>query len=192
VITSLEHAPAAGEVGQLQRLKVAGIPVVETTVLMGLEVEFYQLGNLAEQLRRTFAGVFGARLDEEKLEAASAQAERLLRESYLLPERSEEVKAALPGGSLLVRYAGEAPFSLEPGPQEALWALKRLWASRWQVDAVLERAPELAPPEVPSLIQAVQGSLELDPILSQQASQVLGAAVRIWSSSGRAVWVAVS
>jgi len=190
VIFPLEKAPAVGEVGQLQQLKAAGIDVVDTIVLSGLETEFYQLGNLAEQLRHTFSGVFGARLDEEKLEAASAQAERLLRESYMLPERSDEVKVALPGGRLLVRYAGEAPFSLEPSKQEALWALKRLWASRWQVDAVLDRAPELAPPEVSSLIQAVGAELEPDEVLSERAFQVLGEEVRVWASGGRVVRVA--
>lgn len=189
MIFPLERAPAVGEVAQLQRLQAAGIRVVDTVVLSGLEAEFYQLGNLAEQLRRTFAGVFGARLDEEKLEAASAQAERLLRESYLLPERSDELKAALPGGKLMVRYAGEAPFSLEPGRQEALWALKRLWASRWQVDAVLDRAPELAPPEVSSLIQAVGEELETDEALAERASQVLGEEVRVWTSGGRVMRV---
>lgn len=189
MIFTLEKAPAVGEVAQLKKLKADGIAVVDTVVLSGLETEFYQLGNLAEQLGRTFGGVFGARLDEEKLEAACAQAERLLRESYLLPERSDQVKAALPGGKLLVRYAGEAPFSLEPGEQEALWALKRLWASRWQVDAVLDRAPELAPPEVSSLIQAVGEGLEPGEALSERASQVLGEEVRIWASSGRVVRV---
>lgn len=189
MIFSLEKAPAVGEVGQLQRLKAAGVAVADTTVLLGLETEFYQLGNLAEQLNQTFAGVFGARLDEEKLEAASTQAEKLLRESYMLPERSDAVKVALPSGQLLVRYAAEPPFSLEVGQQEALWALKRLWASRWQVDAVLDRAPELAPPEVPSLIQAVGNGLDLDSALSERASQILGEAVRVWVSGGQVVRV---
>ncbi|RIH82655.1 hypothetical protein Mterra_02572 [Calidithermus terrae] len=185
MIFPLNKAPAAGEVADLQKLQAAGLPVVATVVLQGLEAEFYQLANLAEQIRSAFAGVFGARLDEERLEAACAQAERLVRESYLLPERAEEVRRVLPGGPLLVRYAGEAPFALEPSSQEALWALKRLWASRWQVDSVLERAPTLAPPEVASLIQAAGGDLLPDEALAQRASAVLGRGVQVWASSGQ-------
>jgi len=190
MIFPLTKAPDTNEVAQLKRLQKAGMAVVPTLVLIGLETEFYQLNNLAEQVQRTFAGVFGARLDEEKLEAACTFAEKLLRESYMLSERSEEIKQAFPQEPLLVRYAGEAPFSLEPSKQEALWALKRLWASRWQLDAVLDRSPELAPPEVPSLIQAVQNGLEVDQALSQKASQVLGQAVQVWVSEGTVARVA--
>lgn len=193
MIFPLAKAPATGEIAWLQRLQQAGIPVAPTVALVGLEEEFYRLNNLAEQIRKAFSAVFGARLDEEKLEAACAFAEKLLRESYMLPERSDEVKQALPEGRLLVRYAGEAPFTVEPGKQEALWALKRLWASRWQVDAVLDRSPNsganLAPPEVPSLIQAVRDDLETDEALSQKASEILGQTVRVWTSEGLAVRV---
>lgn len=193
MIFSLDKAPSVGEVAWLKALQQAGVPVAPAAVLVGLEEEFYRLGNLAEQIRRAFAGVFGARLDEEKLEAACGFAEKLLRESYLLPERSDEIRQVLPEGRLLVRYAGEPPFAIEPGKQEALWALKRLWASRWQIDAVLDRGPTslsgLAPPETPSLIQAVQNGLEPDQALSQQASQVLGQAVQVWASQGQVVRV---
>lgn len=99
------------------------------------------------------------------------------------------MRAALPEGPVLVRYAGEAPFGLETGKQETLWALKRLWASRWQVDAVLQRGPGLAPPEVASLVQ-VADELVLDEALSAQAGQVLGRSVRVWASQGRVVRVA--
>ncbi|GIW28491.1 MAG: hypothetical protein KatS3mg070_1854 [Meiothermus sp.] len=191
MIYSLEQAPKQplGEVADLQQLLKAGLPVTPTLVLEGVETEFYQLGNLAEQIRRAFEGVFGARLDEEKLEKACAFAEKLLRESYLLPERADEVRAALPEGPVLVRYAGEAPFGLEAGKQEALWALKRLWASRWQLDAVLLRGPELAPPEAASLVQAAGDELVLDEALSAQAGLVLGRAVKVWASQGRVVRV---
>lgn len=193
MIFSLDKAPPVGEVASLQSLRQAGIVVAPTVVLVGLEEEFYRLANLAEQIRRAFAGVFGARLDEEKLEAACGFAEKLLRESYMLPERSDDVRQALPEGRLLVRYAGEAPFATSPGKQEALWALKRLWASRWQVDAVLERDPrslaDLAPPEAASLIQAAGTDPEVAEGLSQQASQVLGRAVQVWASQGQVVRV---
>lgn len=184
MIFSLQQARATGEVADLQKLQAAGMPVAVTVVLQGLEAEFYQFANLPEQIRRAFAGVFGVRLDEEKLEAACARAERLVRESYLLPERAEELRRVLPEGRLLVRYAGEGPFALEPSSLEALWALKRLWASRWQLDSVLGRAPELAPPEVPSLLQRVEGELLPDAGLSERASQLLGRSVEVWAAAG--------
>ncbi len=182
-------ADTAGEVAQLKALQAAGLAVVPTLVLVGVETEFYQLGNLAEQIRRAFEGVFGARLDEEKLEQACTFAEKLLRESYMLPERADEIRAALPEGPVLVRYAGEPPFGVEVGKQETLWALKRLWASRWQVDAVLSREPELAPPEVASLVQGVGEDLGPDQALSARASQILGQHVQVWASAGRVVRV---
>jgi len=195
VIFRLREAKDKGEVEWLRRLEAAGLPVAPTLVLGfqgpdSLENEFYALANLPEQIRWAFAGVFGVRIDEERLEAACAQAERLMRESYLLPERADELRRALPDGPLLVRYAGEAPFALVPGRQEALWALKRLWASRWEVDAVLERAPQLSPPEVPSLIQQVSALPDADQDRSARASQALGKEVRVWSADDRIVWVA--
>lgn len=195
MISRLREAKDKGEVEWLRHLEAAGLPVTPTLVLgfqgpNSLENEFYALGNLPEQIRRAFKGVFGARIDEEKLEAACSAAERIMRESYLLPERADELRQALPDGPLLVRYAGEAPFALEPGKQEALWALKRLWASRWEVDAVLEHAPELSPPEVPSLIQQVSTLPDPDEDLSALASQALGKEVRVWSADGKIVWVA--
>lgn len=190
MIFSLEQAPGGfPEVTELQALQRAGLAVAPTWVLVGLEAEFYQLGNLAEQIRRAFEGVFGARLDEEKLERACAFAEKLLRESYLLPERADELRAALPEGPVLVRYAGEPPFALEAGKQQTLWALKRLWASRWQLDAVLSRQPELAPPEAASLVQGAGPALSLDEALSAQASAVLGRSAQVWASLGQVVRV---
>lgn len=188
----LEQAPplpGLGEATDLQRLHEAGLAVAPTLVLVGVEAEFYQLGNLAEQIRGAFAGVFGARLDEEKLERACVFAERLLRESYLLPERAEEIRRALPESPLLVRYAGEAPFAIEHDRQEALWALKRLWASRWQLEAVLARE-NLAPPEEATLVQAVGSGFAQDELLSEQASAVLQRQVRVWVSQGQVVRVA--
>lgn len=175
--------------GQLQRLEAGGLEVAVTLVLVGVEAEFYQQNNLAEQIHRHFEGVFGARLDEAKLETACEKAERLLRESYMLPERADEIRAAAPGGKVLIRYAGEAPFALETGKQEKLWAIKRLWASQWQLDAVLERQPELAPPENSSLLQSVSDDLKADDGLAEKASRVLGRRVQVWTSAGKIVRV---
>jgi len=69
VIFLLEQAPplaaGMGEVADLQKLLAAGLAVTPTLVLVGVETEFYQLGNLAEQIRRAFEGVFGARLTKK-------------------------------------------------------------------------------------------------------------------------------
>jgi len=194
MIFTLENTPTqlAGpgtEVVQLQALQAAGLVVTPTLVLLGLEAEFYQLGNLGEQIKRAFEGVFGARLDEEKLERACKFAQRLLLDTYMLPERSDEIRAALPDGPLLVRYAGEPPFGMEVDKQETLWAHKRLWASRWQLDAVLERQPELAPPEAACLVQSVWNAPTLDETLSAQATLELGQSIRVWACSGRIVRV---
>lgn len=189
MIFTLERAPVTGEVADLQKLQKAGIPVAPTVVLDGLEAEFYEHNNLAENIRKAFAGVFGARIDEEKLETASAFAEKLLRESYMFPERADQIKRALPEGQLLVRYSGEAVFSLEANPQAALWAVKRLWASRWQFDAVLERVPNLAPPETQTLIQQVNGELEPDNALSSRASTILDREIQVWASQGKIIRV---
>ncbi|WP_299428718.1 hypothetical protein [uncultured Meiothermus sp.] len=194
MIFTLEQAPSrlaevTGEVVHLQVLYAAGLVVAPTLVLAGVETEFYQLGNLAGQIRPAFEGVFGVRLDEAKLERACAFAEKLLRESYMLPERSDEIRAALPEGPFLVRYAGEAPFAVQVERQETLWALKRLWASRWQLEAVLERQPQLAPPGVASLVQSVGNTPTLDEALSAQATQALGQGVQVWASAGCVVRV---
>jgi hypothetical protein len=199
-------AAESDELAQLQALQRAGLVVAPTLVLVGVETEFYQLSNLAEQVRHAFAGVFGVRIDEKKLESACTLSEKLLRESYLLPERSEQIRAVLPEGPALVRYAGAPPFGVETGKQETLWALKRLWASRWQLDAVLGRQPELAPPQVASLVQSVgvrlahtrhasnlaESALSLDEALSARASEVLGQRVGVWVCAGRVVRLAPS
>lgn len=190
LIYLLEQAPSTAEVADLKRLQQAGLAVVPTLVLAGVEAEFYGHNNLAEQIERLFAGVFGARLDEAKLEAACAAAERVLRESYLLPERSDAIRRALPESRLLVRYAGEAPFTVEQGSQAALWAIKRLWASRWQLDAVLERQPELAPPEVPSLIQVIGAEVEADAAMLKRVQQIMDSVEQVWAVGGRVVRVA--
>lgn len=153
MIFSLEQAPAKGEVATLQLQAKKGIPVPTTLVLDGLEAEFYQNGNLGEQIRRLFDGVFGARLDEDRLEASCEKAQRLIRETYLFPEHSEEIKKRVPSGRVSVRYSGQKVFEVVDS-SEILFTVKRLWVSRWDMDSVLERAPKLAPEELPVLIQA--------------------------------------
>jgi len=146
-----------GEVACLRELAAGGAELAPTWVVPAwVEDEFYRLNNLPGQLDRLFAGVWGARVDEEKLAAAAERARALIGQSYLLAERGEGFVSALPAG----RYTLRRPGSLElfPGanPQEALWALKRLWAARWSLEAVMERGPDLPEPEA-VLVQADAG-----------------------------------
>jgi hypothetical protein len=187
----LERTRAPGQAALLRQLKQAGLPVAPTW-LLDLEEEFYVLGNLPEQIGRAFLGVFGARLDEDRLETACRTAQQLVRQSYLLPERAEEVIRLIGRGPWLVRYAELAPLenTLHTTPQDTLWALKRLWASRWNLEEVLERSPQLAPPTQPTLIQQVSQWPSLQRDLSSQASKALAQTVRVWASEQQVVWVA--
>lgn len=191
MILPLERTRAPGQAALLRQLQQAGIPVVPTW-LLELEEEFYVLGNLPEQIRRAFTGVFGARLDEDRLEAACHTAQQLVRQSYLLPERAEEITRLIGSGPWLVRYAESSPAesSLSNRPQDALWALKRLWASRWSLEAVLERSPQLAPPSQLTVIQQVHRWPSLHHELSSRASKVLAQNVQIWASEQQVVWLA--
>lgn len=182
MIYALSESRGSGEVAGLRQLAQAGVPVTATWVLEGLEEEFYALNNLPEQISRAFAGVFGIRVDEERLEAASAIAQQAVRQNYLLPERSEKLISALGLGPFAVRYAGELVFAVAPQAQEAVWAVKRLWASCWEIDAVLERSPNLAPPDRPTLIQRLPETPVLNPELSRQASLILGCETVAWTS----------
>lgn len=187
MIYRLPESHSAGEVAGLRQLAQAGVSVTETWVLEGLEEEFYALNNLPEQISRNFAGVFGIRVDEDRLESASARAQQAIRQNYLLPERSEKLITLLGLGPFAVRYADEAVFVVVADPQAAMWAVKRLWASRWEVDAILERAPDLAPPDRPTLIQRLVEPPGSDAELSERASQILAREVRVWASRGLVV-----
>lgn len=156
-ILSLSASRERGEPECLQRLAAAGAPLVETWVVPAwLEDEFYRLNNLPRQLERIFAGVWGTRVDEERLAAASKRAQEALRQSYLLPERGENFVRALPAGPFVLRRPGSLRLWRGADAQQALWALKRLWAARWEAEAVMERGPELPEPEA-VLLQADVG-----------------------------------
>ena len=105
-----------------------------------VEEEFYRLNNLRFQIERLFAGVWGVRMDEEALARAADAARALVRGSYLVAERAEAFRAALPAaGSFRLRRPGEAAVETAEGALEALWALKRVWAQRWSLDEVIRR-----------------------------------------------------
>ncbi len=168
----LTQAQGQGEIRLLQRAQSLGFPVVESWVV-GLWEEFARLNNLSERIQRLFQGVFGVRIDEERLLLAAEEAERAVRESYLLPERAEAFLQALQGkGPFLLRRPGEGSYRLAYTPQEALFALKRLWAEAFRVEAIWERHPLLFPPSAPVLVQAL-GTPGQDPLLEVQEDPFL-------------------
>ncbi len=184
------QAEAPGEVLLLRQAQDLGFPVGETWVVELWE-EFARLNNLAERIGRLFQGVFGVRIDEDRLLLAAEEAERAVRESYLLPERAETFLEALGGrGPFLVRRAGEGVYRPAQTPKEALFALKRLWAEAFRVEALLERYPTLFPPSLPVLVQEVptlpppEGGLLEDPFLSLDLSQALGQRVIAYTWEG--------
>ncbi len=186
----LERAEAKGEVRWLKAAQALGFPVAPTWVVT-LEEEFYRLNNLPERIERLFQGVFGPRTDEERLLWALEEAQRAVRESYLLPERAEAFLKALRGpGPFLVRREGEPAFLEAPTPQEALWALKRLWGEAFRLEALLAR-PHLLPPFRPCLVQEA-GPPEEDPYLSLEISQALGREVVAYAHRGRLVHLEVA
>ncbi|MFN4070924.1 MAG: hypothetical protein ACK4HT_05095 [Thermus caldifontis] len=192
-LTPLAQAEGEGEVRLLRQAQDLGFPVVKTWVV-GLWEEFARLNNLAERIENLFQGVFGVRIDEERLLLAAEEAERAVRESYLLPERAEAFLEALRGrGPFLLRRAGEGVYRLAPNPQEALFALKRLWAEAFRVEAILDRYPPLVPSSLPVLVQEVptlpppQGGLLEEPFLSLDLSRALGQRVVAYAWEGTLV-----
>ncbi|WP_105317162.1 hypothetical protein [Thermus tenuipuniceus] len=189
-LSPLAQAAGQGEVFLLKRAQDLGFPVGGTWVV-GLWEEFARLNNLFERIGRLFQGVFGVRIDEERLLLAVEEAKRAVRESYLLPERSEMFLEVLQGrGPFLVRREGEGTYHLARNPQEALFALKRVWAEAFRAEAILERYPTLFPPSLPVLVQEVttlpppEGGLLEDPFLSLDLSQALGQGVVAYTWEG--------
>ena len=173
-----------------QKLSIPYLEAVADLKVVDLEAEFYRLANLPERITALFQGVFGVRIDEERLLVAAEEARRAVRESYLLPERAEAFLEALKGrGPFLLRYAGEAEGERASTPQEALFALKRLWARRFEVEAILERYPALLPPFTPVLVQEVAGEVAEDPFLSLDLSRALGREVVAYDWAGKLVRV---
>jgi hypothetical protein len=176
-------------VALLKRAQALGFPVAPTWVV-DLEEEFFRLNNLEERLEALFRGVFGVRIDEERLLLASEEAVRAVKESYLLPERAEAFLEVLKGkGPFLLRYAGEGALERARTPREALFALKRLYSERFRVEAVLQGATlSLIPPFTPVLVQEAEEASE-DPFLSLDLSRALGREVVVFAHQGLLVRV---
>ncbi|WP_232337690.1 hypothetical protein [Deinococcus arboris] len=110
------------------------------------EESFYRHGNLPEQLRRLFAPLRPARIDEDALEGLATQAQVLIRTTYLMDDAVQQFYRALAradlGPTLVVRRPGEQvaeTAQVQPPGTAALHAVKRLWAQDWGFEAVLAR-----------------------------------------------------
>lgn len=136
----------AGEVGaETGRLAAHG--VAGLVIPPDFEEAFYRHGNLPEQLRRLFAGINPARIDEDLLEDRAARAQELIRTTYLLDDAVQAFyralgAAGLEAGELHARRPGTLPAQsaqVTPPGTAALHAVKRLWAQDWAFAAVLAR-----------------------------------------------------
>lgn len=135
------------EPGRLARHGVSGLLVPAT-----FEEAFYRQNNLPEQLRRLFSPIRPARIDEDALEPLTAQAQALIRTSYLLDDAVQHFHRALRAasldhtplharrpGTLHAESAPHQPPGTHASGTAALHAVKRLWAHDWAFEAVLER-----------------------------------------------------
>lgn len=140
--------PAALAGAETHRLAAhAGRLSAGMVVPASYEEAFYRGNNLPEQLRRLFAGLNPARLDEDLLEALAPRAAELVRTSALSDDAVQLFyralgNAGLAGGELHLRRPGEREAETArvtlPGTA-ALHALKRLWARDWAFGAMLAR-----------------------------------------------------
>lgn len=131
----------------VETLRLAAQGVRGLLVPASFEESFYRHGNLPEQLRRIFAAVNPARIDEDALEFLAGRAQELLRTTYLMDDAVQAfyralAGAGLTGGEIHVRRPGEwqtQTAQVSPPGTQALQALKRLWAQDWAFEAVLAR-----------------------------------------------------
>ena len=114
---------------------------------LAFEEAFYRRANLPEQLSRLFAGINPRRIDEDELEALCDRAAPLVRTSALMDDSVQVFLLALKNahldtGTFHLRRPGqrrsEGGTARLPG-NEALFALKRLWADDWTFEATLQR-----------------------------------------------------
>ena len=147
MFTIAEAAPRpAAQVGA-ETARLAAHGVAGLVIPPDFEESFYRHGNLPEQLRRVFAGVNPARIDEDLLEMQAARAGELIRTTYLLDDAVQVFYRALNGanlssGELHVRRPGTLPTEtaqVTPPGTAALHGVKRLWAQDWSFSEVLLR-----------------------------------------------------
>lgn len=138
----LSPGTAGAETGRLAAHGVSGLVLPPE-----FEEAFYRHGNLPEQLRRLFAGVNPARIDEDMLDDRATRAVALMSTSYLMDDAVQAfyralADAGLTQGELHARRPGTRhaePARVVPPGTAALQAVKRLWARDWAFGAVLTR-----------------------------------------------------
>lgn len=136
----------AGEVGS-ETVRLAAAGVGGLVVPASFEESFYRHGNLPEQLRRVFAGINPARIDEDALEGLTDRAGALIRTTYLMDDAVQVFyralnAAGLSRGEVHARRPSEVwaqGTSVTPPGAQALQAVKRVWARDWAFESVLER-----------------------------------------------------
>jgi hypothetical protein len=112
------------------------------------EEQFYVSNNLPENMLEIFKPINPRRLDEDLLETCCKRAQRKLIESSLLEDFIAQAYTAFENAKLPEALELRRPQSktLESamGRRDMLLALKRVWASDWSFDAVLQRLDKTA------------------------------------------------
>jgi hypothetical protein len=159
------------------------------------EEAYYRGANLPETLGRLFAVIRPDRIDEDALEPLCQQAQALVRTSALLDDHVQHLYRALhnsglDSGELHLRRPSltsgqrrSEGAQLRPPGTAALHALKRLWASDWQLDEVIARLDlggSVGLEARPTLVLGGPAG-QLDPGLTAELGQPA------WSNAGRLV-----
>lgn len=172
------------ELNALARLREAGLELTPLCLVSAdTEERFYRLNNLPAQLNDLFAGIDTSNPDEDDIELLAPEAEKLLKQHYLLDELIDsfyEALQPLPPRLRIRRPDGhEGRTALRGRP--ALLALKETWADDWGFDALmarLEQTHSIALAARPVMVGAV-GLEPADTSLNEQASSILGKSVSV-------------
>ena len=143
------------ELGALRRLEEAGFKVAPLRVVPdAAEETFYRLNNLPAQLSDLFRGLDLTDPDEDDLEERAPEAQRLIRDHFLLDEFVDLFYAGLDGlpAQLRVRRLAASEASATSSGagapptgrvvirgRPALLAVKETWADDWSLPALLAR-----------------------------------------------------
>lgn len=193
-IASSQRPSRGDELGALRALDQAGVEVATVTVVpAAVEERFYRLNNLPERLLSVFADVDPADPDEDDLEERAPEAVRLIERHFLLEEFIDafyEHLEPLPG-RIVVRRAGGSGQEAARG-RPALLALKRLWASDWTFDALVDRLQTQATFALEARDVFVHGvDAPATERLAGAAHEVLGRGFDIWATPQAAVTRAI-
>lgn len=205
ILTQLEPQHAAlqdPEIAALHRLHEAGMAVADMVVVpAAAEERFYRLNNLAQQLLDLFAGVDPSDPDEDDIEERAPEAQKLIRNHYLLDEFIDlfyDRLRALPS-QVEVRYSsfagiqsgsaqsdGAQSGGVQSGQRAtrgrpALLAVKTLWADAWSFDSLMARLEQDATlaPQAQAIIITGSGRQAATAEVNARASHILGHDVRV-------------